>query len=838
MTRYADPRRCPDCLGQITYGAESCPTCGLALRGDTAQRLFATLSTADQMLAELRAESDAEPVPAEPGRLVDVAPLPVPTPAPRVNKTWLSAASVPRILLTLGAGCLLVAALVFLAVTWSVMGVTGRTATLVGFTAVAGVLTSWMARRGLRGAAEALCLVGLGLLTLDMFGARHAGWLGDISDAGFLLLLGAVLAVVGVAAALAVRRSTIAALTGAEVVSAIGLALISTGVASGDWFARSAALVVAVLVTAAATFLAHRIRLEFGTVGAAIVTGTTWLVLTADSLERAIDHNTLRGLWLDLQAWPTLVAAAMVAALAVSRRLPVPARVGALSAAQLLVATLVALPADGSTTRATLAVVAVVAAVSALSLVSRSPWGLVGALSLGAGAWWLVGVTVDLGAHAVLDLVKTAGEAWDGSPGGRLVLDLPKAGLASWLLPVALVALAGIGVVLARASTDIATLVRPIANPVVWVGLLPAAGVATLALYPVPVWVVVLASLASAAGFLARWLARPSAAFVLTSAGYLGIGILVSAYDEWLTGFALLVAVTVSAVVHLRAAHTTVSVVGGSALAVVVAGAVWTWGTIGGVDVPWLALTVLVVLAVVTLGAPNLPDSWWANGAASLSRTGTEVGAAAVAIPVALAGLVVAAPASMDTWAAVYLTVVGATASTMSLLRGDRRQLGWVGGALLAAGSWVRLWDVGVHAPEAYTLPSAVALIAVGLVHLRRVRGASTMTALAPGLSLALVPSLLWVFYEPASARSLFLGVGCLALLVVGLAFGWAAPIVFASSVGALVVLRLAAPFVDAAVPRWVLIGAAGALLIAMGATWERRLKDARDLMGYVRAMS
>ncbi len=48
------------------------------------------------------------------------------------------------------------------------------------------------------------------------------------------------------------------------------------------------------------------------------------------------------------------------------------------------------------------------------------------------------------------------------------------------------------------------------------------------------------------------------------------------------------------------------------------------------------------------------------------------------------------------------------------------------------------------------------------------------------------------------------------------------------ATVGALLVLRLAAPYVGDAVPRWVLIGGAGALLIAVGATWERRLADAR----------
>jgi len=50
-------------------------------------------------------------------------------------------------------------------------------------------------------------------------------------------------------------------------------------------------------------------------------------------------------------------------------------------------------------------------------------------------------------------------------------------------------------------------------------------------------------------------------------------------------------------------------------------------------------------------------------------------------------------------------------------------------------------------------------------------------------------------------------------------------------------VVRLAAPYVEDAVPRWVLIGAAGALLIAVGVTWEARLREARQLAGYVRGL-
>ena len=196
------------------------------------------------------------------------------------------------------------------------------------------------------------------------------------------------------------------------------------------------------------------------------------------------------------------------------------------------------------------------------------------------------------------------------------------------------------------------------------------------------------------------------------------------------------------------------------------------------------------------------------------------------------------APDAYDaTWTAVYLTVVGAAVTVMSLLREDRRQLGWAGGALLALSSWVRLWDVGVTEPEAYTLPSAIALLVVGLLHLRRTAGSSTMTALAPGLSLALVPSLLWVLVEPTGLRSLLLGLGCLVLVLLGSRLGWTAPIALGSTVGCLLVLRLAAPYVGDAVPRWVLIGAAGALLIAVGATWERRLLEARHLVDYVRSL-
>jgi hypothetical protein len=38
-------------------------------------------------------------------------------------------------------------------------------------------------------------------------------------------------------------------------------------------------------------------------------------------------------------------------------------------------------------------------------------------------------------------------------------------------------------------------------------------------------------------------------------------------------------------------------------------------------------------------------------------------------------------------------------------------------------------------------------------------------------------------------------------------------------------------------VPRWVLLGAAGALLVTVGATWERRLADAQSVVSYLRTL-
>ena len=102
---------------------------------------------------------------------------------------------------------------------------------------------------------------------------------------------------------------------------------------------------------------------------------------------------------------------------------------------------------------------------------------------------------------------------------------------------------------------------------------------------------------------------------------------------------------------------------------------------------------------------------------------------------------------------------------------------------------------------------------------------------------MAVVPSLLWVLADPTSWRALLLGLGCLTLVLAGVALRWSAPVLFGAVAGGLLVVRFAAPYVEEAVPRWALLGTAGALLLVVGATWEARRGDARSVANYMRAL-
>ncbi len=209
-----------------------------------------------------------------------------------------------------------------------------------------------MARRGLRGAAESLALVGYGLLTLDVVGADHAGWFGDLSDAGLLVLLGVVLAAAGTAGLPPYDGPRHGALAAGEVVAAWDrpCRLVCLGVGLAAWLPVAPSLVLATLLAAGAV----RGRCT-GSGRASPPSSRPWSPRPPGSRwcrwPWTACSRTPRGseLWAGLHVWPLLVAAGLVAALALVPRLPLAARVTGASLGELLLVCAVVAPFDGAT---------------------------------------------------------------------------------------------------------------------------------------------------------------------------------------------------------------------------------------------------------------------------------------------------------------------------------------------------------------------------------------------------------------------------------------------------------------------------------------------------------
>src|SRR4051812_42910952 len=236
MSRLVDNTVCPDCRGQLDFAA-TCTACGLRITGPLASELWRRMVAADQVVEQLRVLGSQEqqvPVPAtspdtSPARAaLDQAP-PFPAPAPtRAPERRLPAASVPVVLLSLGAVCLLVASVVFVAVAWGSLGLTGRTLVLLGVTTFLAVVAAAVTRRGLPVAAEAFWLLVAGMLTVDLLGAHSAGVGGlDALDwRGTGLLVGTALFCLGLAVGAWALAEPVGRLVGVEAVAVIGAVVV------------------------------------------------------------------------------------------------------------------------------------------------------------------------------------------------------------------------------------------------------------------------------------------------------------------------------------------------------------------------------------------------------------------------------------------------------------------------------------------------------------------------------------------------------------------------------------------------------------------------------------
>ncbi|GHH48543.1 SCO7613 C-terminal domain-containing membrane protein [Streptomyces candidus] len=230
-----------------------------------------------------------------------------------------------------------------------------------------------------------------------------------------------------------------------------------------------------------------------------------------------------------------------------------------------------------------------------------------------------------------------------------------------------------------------------------------------------------------------------------------------------------------------------------------------------------LVLTVPVSVALLAALVPRLP------GSTVLPAEIAAAGAALLAV-----GLVVGDLPALATVLGLCAAIVAGTAA-----RPDRRHAGWAAAVLFLLAAWVRLAAWQVEEPEAYTLPVTVLALAAGHLRRRGAPGTSSWTAYGAGLAVTLLPSLVAVWADPYWPRPLLLGCASLVVTLLGARYRLGAPLLLGSVVLSLVALHELAPYVVQVVgvlPRWLPPALAGLFLLAVGATYERRLHEARRL--------
>jgi hypothetical protein len=827
-TQAAGPQWCPRCLRGVGEAAR-CPSCGLPQLGADAARLRVVVRRLSDIAEQQRAlGEETSSLRWEQGRLLQALAAQGAwaaqggRTAPRAGREWRPE-MVRGVLLWLGSALVALAALIFAVVAWIRLGETGRAGLLVGVTLLA-ALGTLAARRRLPATAEALGALTLALVLVDWYAARRAGVAAGWSVSAWWALGTATSAAVAAAAGpwLWVQRPLAAVLAQASAV------LVVATIADLLWTAGvGLALVAAAGVAAATTLAGNR---SWRAAATALGAGAGLLELAALGLAFQLSPVEDNAGAVRLAA----VFAAMALAPAVARaslNLP-PGRVVLDALVALTVAALLAsagaLLAGQLSSWALLAGLAVLGA-AAVTLARALPRALQRGAAVAAAAMLAVAVVGLLGP---LLRALVAPLAWVGDPWTtRLTFD---AAVAVQRLPLAQGGLDGLGpaVVMllacvaaagaAAARVHGARLVAP------WPAAATALGAATgvMALLPLaagwPLWAA-LASVAAgalaaaAAAVLSDRAGREHAAGALVACAavllVLAVGWALASEAGTLVLAAVLIPVGalvagVSRGAWLRccgAAVASAAVVGESAAIVASTG----------------AATAQVGLAVAVAAAAVLvAGALWRRHAVE-GPVMESVGNIGLVLGILLAG-------AEQRWLAIALTAA-APLLLAAAARPDRRAYAWCAAAVAVVATWAWLRIAGVSLPEAYTLPAAAVALLAGALARRRAPQLSSWLAFGPGLAAALLPSLGLAIDQDGVARPLLLTAGALLVVLAGARARLQAPLVLGAVT--LVVLGVDAVWpVAAQLPRWAMIGAAGLLLLWLGATAERRLGQLREL--------
>lgn len=147
----------------------------------------------------------------------------------------------------------------------------------------------------------------------------------------------------------------------------------------------------------------------------------------------------------------------------------------------------------------------------------------------------------------------------------------------------------------------------------------------------------------------------------------------------------------------------------------------------------------------------------------------------------------------------------------------------------------VSRWDGA--ALEVYTLPAAAAFAVLGVLQHRAGGPApGSVLTMGPALSIALTPTLVLAVGSDDPLRLAVVLVAGIACLVVGAGRGLRAPLLAGAATLGVVALMQGSPYL-AYVPTWLLLGCAGAVLLALGVAWESALGAGRQVGRWVHAL-
>lgn len=814
---------CPACSRPFPWPPRgACHGCGAVLDGPVAAQIFdidrrahALAATRTQQVDLLAGRGGPPPVPSaaaagavpSPSSPAHPAGPPARPPVvpPDVNSAlWgppQPALPMATLLAWAGAGLLAVAAIVFTAVAWPVLPTIGKALVLAATTGGAAVAADRLSGR-LPIAGGGLGLVAVAMVAVDVLAPSSGGVISTPVDSLVWLALGAA----AVAGEVLSRRGIewvgpIGAISAVAASVAVAGVLEARGAAASSAGVAAAALLVS-LVVPRLKLEASRVIAGIGLSVTSVVAGLSGLFFAAANA-RLVAAGTTSGfgtLLIGQRPSATAVVVGSVAwALAVGQAV---LTTGRSREAVIAVAALVASVPVAIGFGLALAPETIVLLVAIELIVLTSAWvalapaafdRLAGLAAVGAG--------VHLAAVAGLALV-TMGAAVARIAQHMLELDPFTTSVTATATALLVLVAAAVGVAITRPHRGLeaglwaasgAVVVAVVWAPAV-AAYLCAAAALVIALVAAlvgrrdeefgeaagPAWVVLIV-----AAF--GWAVGDPTALVLVGLAT-GVAAVVAAIDGGGVGRLAPLVIAPSAGI---AAFGLLAPVGDPGQLVGIAGVVVV-AIAAGVVAAWPGHPATAGLAVVAVAAPALSGGSVASGVICL--------AAAVAWLIAAVRGVTGARWLVTLWSAV----------ASALLVGD----------------------TDVEVIEAYTALPALTALGAGLWWMADDERVSSIRALAPGLSLAIGPSVLALLNEPDGLARLAAVVvlACVAAGV-GVSSRLAAPIV-AGALAAAGIGLSQLPAVADIVPRWLLLATGGGLLLTFAATYEQAVARVGEVRG------